>query len=105
MTRRRRRSGGLVGIIATVVLFIVVLIVLSTGTSSLSGSTDAEGLAATQQAIERATVLCYATEGFYPPGISYLEENYGVQIDRTKYVVRYETVAANVMPNIRVAGR
>lgn len=105
MGRRRRRSGGFVGIIATAVLFVVVLIVLSSGTSSLSGSTDAEGLAATQEAIERATVLCYATEGFYPPGITYLEENYGVQIDRTKYVVRYEALGANVMPTIRVAGR
>ncbi len=100
---QKKRSKGLVSILATVVLFVVVLIVLTVGTSSLSGSADAQGLAATKNAIERATVLCYATEGFYPPGLSYLEKNYGIQVDHTRYAVRYEVYATNIMPTITVS--
>lgn len=101
----RRYKRGFVSIIATGVLFVVVIIVFSLGTASLSGSTDSEGLGATQQAIERAAVLCYATEGFYPPGLSYLEEHYGVQIDESRYLVRYEATGSNLMPTIRVLSR
>lgn len=102
---KKKHGRGLIGLLATVVLFIVVLVMMSLGTSNLSGSADTEGLAATKQAVERAAVLCYATEGFYPPGIEYLKENYGLQVDDDLYVVRYDTVGSNVMPTIQVAGR
>lgn len=103
MHRKHRR--GFMGILASAVLFVVVMLILSFGTASLSGSADIEGLAATQNAVERAAVLCYATEGFYPPSLAYLEENYGIQVDHARYVVRYEAIASNLMPAIKVVGR
>lgn len=102
---QKKYSRGLIGLLATAVLFIAVLVMMSIGTAGLQGSTDAEGIAATKQAIERGAVLCYATEGFYPPGISYLKENYGVQINESLYVVNYETIGSNIMPIIKVVGR
>ncbi|MDL2254510.1 hypothetical protein LJC49_10685 [Ruminococcaceae bacterium OttesenSCG-928-I18] len=103
MLTNKQKTGWL-GMAATWVIFIAVLIALIIATTNLSGGADREGQAATQQAIERAAVLCYATEGFYPPSLSYIEDHYGVQIDRAKYVVRYEVFASNVMPVVRVAG-
>jgi len=47
-------------------------------------------------------VACYATEGFYPPDIAYLEEHYGIQIDKSRYVVKYTAIAENLMPDITV---
>ena len=100
MKKKAGHSG--VGLIASVALFIVMLGILLVGTVRLASSASEEGARTTQDAIERATVLCYATEGYYPPGLEYIEKNYGVQIDYTRYVIRYEIFASNIMPNIRV---
>ncbi|MEL7647749.1 MAG: hypothetical protein AAGU76_06625 [Sedimentibacter sp.] len=53
-------------------------------------------------AVRRSAVLCYAIEGFYPPDIEYLKENYGLLVDSDKYVVSYSVFASNVMPEIEV---
>ncbi len=100
MKKEKNRSG--IGFAASVILFIGMLAILLVGTIRLAGSASEEGARTTQDAIERATVLCYATEGYYPPGLDYIEKNYGVQIDHSRYVVRYEIFASNIMPSIRV---
>lgn len=99
--KNKTRNGG-TGLLVSSILFIAMLAILLVGTVRLAGSASEEGARTTRDAIERATVLCYATEGYYPPGLSYIEKNYGVQIDRSRYVVRYEIFASNIMPNIRV---
>ena len=45
---------------------------------------------------------CYAAEGVYPPTLEYMEEHYGIQIDRQRYTVHYEVFASNIMPDITV---
>ena len=104
MQKQKRRRGGM-GLIATMALFVLVLAVLLAGTLGLSTGADERGADATREAIERAAVLCYATEGFYPPGLTYIEDHYDVQINRDKYVVWYDIFAYNVRPSIRVEVR
>lgn len=53
-------------------------------------------------AISRSAVQCYAIEGFYPPDIEYLEENYGLVVNHDKYVISYNVFASNIMPEIEV---
>ncbi|CBK76046.1 putative uncharacterized protein [Clostridium sp. CAG:149] len=55
-----------------------------------------------RDAIRRASVQCYAIEGRYPPSVEYLEEHYGIVIDRDRYHVFYDGWASNVMPDITV---
>lgn len=55
-----------------------------------------------EDALRRAAVACYAAEGIYPPTTAYLEEHYGIRIDREKYHVFYEVFAENLMPQITV---
>ncbi|WP_330587181.1 hypothetical protein [Aminipila butyrica] len=71
--------------------------------NGISQRTDQEGAAALQQAIQRASVQCYAIEGRYPASVDYLVENYGVQVDTDKYAVFYEGFASNIMPDITVS--
>lgn len=68
----------------------------------LSAGQHEEGRAQLELALRRATVACYATEGFYPPTLDYLIEHYGTQIDRSRYSVFYEIFADNLMPEITV---
>ncbi|MPN50419.1 hypothetical protein SDC9_198045 [bioreactor metagenome] len=84
-------------------LLILVVVFVLVGAQSVRTGTSAEGLAITQKAIHRALVQCYAIEGAYPPGVDYLEENYGVQIDHDRYFVYYEAYGQNMMPDVVVA--
>ncbi len=45
-------------------------------------------------------VTCYATEGFYPPDLYYLEDNYGLVLKNDKYYYFYDAFASNIMPDI-----
>lgn len=50
-------------------------------------------------------VACYAAQGAYPPDLSYIEEHWGVQIDRSRYAVFYQVEGSNLMPDITVLER
>lgn len=79
---------------------IVAAVVLFTGV--LGQRADSEALSLAEQTLRRSAVECYALEGVYPADVDYLYENYGVSVDRERYIVHYEYVASNLMPNITV---
>lgn len=64
-----------------------------------------QGASSVRSAVLQAAVQCYAVEGAYPPSLTYLEENYGLQINREAYQVTYLTFASNVMPDIMVQAK
>lgn len=68
----------------------------------LSMDRQAEGRQLLEDALRRTAVACYAAEGFYPPSVTYMEEHYRLQYDRDSYVIHYELVASNLMPDITV---
>jgi len=59
----------------------------------------------TMRAISRALADCYAIEGYYPPNIEYLYENYRIRVDESKYFVLYEVFAPNISPSVRLIDR
>lgn len=65
-------------------------------------SKESENLNILSDAIRRSAVQCYSIEGFYPPNIEFLENNYGLVVDHDKYVVSYNVFASNIMPDIDV---
>jgi len=84
------------------VVFVGIVAVAGAGINSARGRNSERQLVVQKKAIERAAVLCYALEGFYPPQIKYLEEKYGLIVDRDKFMVRYETFGSNIRPEISV---
>lgn len=55
-----------------------------------------------EEGLRRAAVQCYALEGAYPPNLEHLTGRYGVVVDRSRFFVDYQYVAANLMPDITV---
>lgn len=90
-----RRLFPLLVFCAVIVFFIVVLSAVSENTSR----NEAESL---EDSIRKSAVHCYALEGYYPEDLHYLETNYGITYDHEKYVVYYEIIGENMMPDIRV---
>ncbi|MDR1292566.1 MAG: hypothetical protein LBJ91_04115 [Clostridiales Family XIII bacterium] len=68
--------------------------------SSLDRSQQDESMKMGKEAIVRATVQCYSLEGRYPPDLGYLERNYGLTLDKGRYVYHYRTIGENIMPRI-----
>ncbi|MBE6033105.1 hypothetical protein [Aminipila sp.] len=89
--------------ILSIMAFVCVVGIFLFAVNSISQRATDEGAEALQQAIQRASVQCYAIEGRYPASVDYLVENYGIQIDNKKYAVFYEGFASNVMPDITVS--
>lgn len=99
---RKEKIAALGGYGISAAVFIAVLALFTGGIMAFSRKTDANGAETLQASIRRASVQCYAIEGRYPPSVEYLEENYGIQVDRDKYSVFYSGFASNVMPDITV---
>ena len=89
----------------TFVLFALAIFILIFFTNQVSQSVERESKQITRDAIIRALVTCYATEGSYPAKFSHIEEYYGVTVDYNRYIVDYEVFASNVMPEISLIDR
>ena len=84
------------------VLAVAVLFCFLTALSNLTQGQGDEGRQQLEDSLRQAAVACYAAEGIYPPTLSYLEEHYGIQINRDHYAVFYDIFAENLMPGITV---
>lgn len=79
-----------------------VLLFFAAAVNNLSRGRDGEDLRQLEEALRRSCTACYAVEGAYPSSLEQLEERYGLQIDRTRFTVRYQAVAENLMPDITI---
>lgn len=97
--RKRKRNLGPVLLIPGA---LAVLLIFLSALNNLSDGRRSEGRQQLEEAVRRSAVACYAAEGIYPPDLEYLEEHYGLQVDRERYTVVYEIFASNLMPDVTV---
>jgi hypothetical protein len=84
-------------------LFVVVIVgAMNLGTSSVSSQVSANQTQFLADAVRRSAVQCYTIEGRYPEELRHLEDDYGLLIDKKRYAVYYEYIAANILPQIQV---
>ena len=101
---RRKRSGWpsiLKGLLLPVIAA-AALLCFAAALNSLNDGRAEEDMRQLEETLRRGCVACYAAEGVYPPTVDYLQEHYGVQIDRERYTVHYSVFAENRMPDITV---
>lgn len=99
---RVKQKSQIPGILFSVAVFAAVLYLFTQAAAIMQSRTQADQMNSLTDAIRRASVQCYSIEGRYPPSIEYLEEHYGIVIDRSRYHVFYSGWASNVMPDITV---
>lgn len=102
MKKREADVMFIAGCVLSLIFFSAFTGLFLNGMETLAKRTEAEGAQTLRSAIRRACVQCYAIEGRYPPNLSYLTEEYGIQIDEERYDVFYSGFASNVMPDITV---
>ena len=93
------------GILKSCLPFIIAAAVLwisLTSVGNLSAGSKIEERQHLEDALRRAALSCYASQGYYPPDVEYIEDRYGIQIDRENFAVFYDVFAENIMPEIDV---
>ncbi len=85
-----------------IVFFIAIFVFINLSIDKTDYKKEEEQLNSLKDAVTRSAVQCYAIEGFYPPNINYLVENYGLSVNEEKYVIYYSVFASNIMPEIEV---
>jgi hypothetical protein len=96
--RARRIIIGLVA--AVVCLFLCVFLF-----TRMDLDMNRQAVESLRQNVTEACVQCYAIEGTYPVSISYLEQNYGVRYDGSKYAVSLSAGSGNQLPTVQVTLR
>lgn len=81
---------------------LAVLFFFFAAVSNLETGHRMEGKDQLENALRRTAVSCYAAEGVYPPSLEYMREHYGLRFDETRYMVDYQVIASNLMPDITV---
>lgn len=100
--KKRPRCFRKIRHLLPLLLFCAVILFFLVQLSSVSQNTAEQEAKSLEDSIRRSAVHCYALEGFYPDDLVYLEKNYGITYDHQKYVVSYEIVGENMMPDIMV---
>lgn len=86
-------------------LFIILILGIYMGVMKFDRIHKEQNLILIEQAAKKAAIECYAIEGVYPADLSYLEDNYYLNIDHNNYYVIYDSIASNFMPDIQVFER
>ena len=86
-------------------VFIALIAVFIIGTNYIGNMGNEQGLQLTKEAAMRTAVQCYAIEGIYPPNVEYMEKNYNLSYDTSKYFIFYDIFASNIGPTIEVYER
>ena len=85
-----------------IVFTVIIMAMLIYGMDQAATSSSSEGLRVLREGAYRAAVKCYAVEGSYPDTLQYMEDHYGLFIDKDRYVVHYDVFASNMQPSITV---
>ncbi len=99
---KKKNLGPAIRTILVPMAVLAVLLFFFAALSNLQEGRSSEGREQLETSIRRACAACYAIEGFYPPSLDYIRDNFGVLMDTDRYGVFYEIFAENIMPQISV---
>ena len=100
--RKKKSKNAIVIIIVEAAILIAIFAMIISSINSLKRDSSSEGARQLESSVRRAVMACYASEGVYPPNIQYLQDNYGLLLNSSKYAVKYLVFAENIMPDITV---
>ena len=100
-----KRRRFIAALFLTAVVILAAALFLPKGSERAGQQTREETIHAMKAAIMERALQCYVIEGAYPSELAYLEENYGLTVNRKDYLVMYTAVAENLPPQIVIRAR
>lgn len=92
----------------TIVSLLGLVLLLSffiSGTNRLTTGNAKEQEEILSHAVSQSITECYALEGYYPPNIKYLTDNYGLTYDSGQFMIDYQYIGANLRPDVTIIKR
>lgn len=83
-------------------LFVLIFIGFLFAVSQATKGSEMEQRQSLSEAIDRAIIQCYVTEGRYPESFDYLKENYGIIYDDEMFRVDYVIFGSNMKPDVTI---
>ena len=83
-------------------MFLVVFVVFLYAVSKASEGSVQEQQKNLSDAVDRAIIQCYVTEGRYPESFEYLKNNYGIIYDDELFRVDYVIYGSNMKPDVTI---
>ena len=83
-------------------MFLLIFVLFLFGVSRASAGSVTEQKQSLSDAIDRAIVQCYVTEGRYPESFDYLQKNYGIIYDDEQFRVDYVIYGSNMRPDYTI---
>ena len=106
MKKKKYRTSSVIrALLPGLCVFAAIAAMVFSGLRDTRNAVDQEEVRLAYDSINRAIVTCYAIESRYPASYDYLKQNYGVNIDESRYVVHYEVFAENLRPDVTIVRR
>ena len=98
----QKTKSGKSKVVISICVFVVVIIVFFYGISSFSTGSEKNQKQNLENALNRAIVYCYTTEGSYPESLDYIKNNYGLVYNEDLFYVDYRPIAENIYPEVTI---
>lgn len=100
--KKQEKTGKQKTGVLPILLAVLVVGCVWNGITVTTTRTRAQEKQSLEEAIHRDIVICYALEGVYPESLEYLKEHYGLTYNEDRYIVNYEALGSNLMPDVTV---
>lgn len=101
----KQKSHSGIKTILTICVFLAVIVIFFYGINVLGHSTDIREKDSLEKALNNSITYCYATEGAYPESLDYIEVNYGLVYDESKYFIDYRAQGSNLKPMFTIVDK
>lgn len=85
-----------------VILAIIVVCVVFYSVFTVTAEDIADRENAIKETVQERALQCYVIENAYPESLAYLEENYGLTVNKEDYLIVYDLFAENQPPAVKV---
>jgi hypothetical protein len=98
----RKPSLSVIAMLTSLAIITAVMLLTFAAIRGYGSRYDDTRLQEVRDTVLSAVAQCYALEGAYPPDLEYLENGYGLILDRSRYIYHYEIFASNIFPDVKV---
>jgi len=91
-----------VSVLVTILVITVVAAIVFAAIGDYKDRYDKKKAGEVRDTVLSYVAQCYALEGRYPADLQYLEDNYGLVLNKDKYVYHYLNFASNFLPEVKV---
>ena len=89
-------------ITACVIVAVILICSVCCAAFSVTDEEIAERENAIKETVQERALQCYVIENAYPESLAYLEENYGLTVNKKDFLIVYDLFAENQPPVIKV---